>query len=212
MAAAPAPVPSPGEPPSGTDGQTEPSVHAGSLALNAARAMAKSLDELNRSLGEDLPAPLRMGIGIHVGPVIVGEMGYGRAKSLTAIGDAVNTASRLEGLTKAYGVEMLVEIEAVAVIDDCRIVSPALAHARPRLTAAFRSAGLPAGQLHWLESLDGDTAEFLNDADEVVETGALTGRRHVAFLKIPATIAASCAFMLPAATPPRVRTWSACSR
>ena len=77
-------------------------------ALNAARAMAESLDELNRSLGEDLPTPLRMGIGIHVGPVIVGEMGYGRAKSLTAIGDAVNTASRLEGLTKEFGAQLVV--------------------------------------------------------------------------------------------------------
>lgn len=77
-------------------------------ALAAARAMAESLDELNRSLGEDLPAPLRMGIGIHVGPVIVGEMGYGRAKSLTAIGDAVNTASRLEGLTKEFGASLVV--------------------------------------------------------------------------------------------------------
>ncbi len=77
-------------------------------ALNAAQAMAESLDELNRSLGEDLPAPLRMGIGIHVGPVIVGEMGYGRAKSLTAIGDAVNTASRLEGLTKEFGAQLVV--------------------------------------------------------------------------------------------------------
>ena len=77
-------------------------------ALNAAHAMAESLEELNRSLGEDLPAPLRMGIGIHVGPVIVGEMGYGRAKSLTAIGDAVNTASRLEGLTKEFGAQLVV--------------------------------------------------------------------------------------------------------
>ncbi len=77
-------------------------------ALIAARAMAESLEELNRSLGEDLPSPLRMGIGIHVGPVIVGEMGYGRAKSLTAIGDAVNTASRLEGLTKEFGAQLVV--------------------------------------------------------------------------------------------------------
>ena len=77
-------------------------------ALAAAHLMAERLEELNHSLGEDLPAPLRMGIGIHVGPVIVGEMGYGRAKSLTAIGDAVNTASRLEGLTKEFGAQLVV--------------------------------------------------------------------------------------------------------
>ena len=48
-----------------------------------------------------------MGIGIHAGPVIVGEMGYGHATSLTAIGDAVNTASRLEALTKELGVQLV---------------------------------------------------------------------------------------------------------
>ncbi len=82
-------------------------------ALAAARGMSVQLDELNRALADDLPAPLRMGIGIHVGPAIVGEMGYGRAKSLTAVGDAVNTASRLEGLTKEFGAQLVVS-DAVA--------------------------------------------------------------------------------------------------
>ncbi len=82
-------------------------------ALRAARAMGEALDRLNHELAADLPEPLRMGIGIHVGPAILGEMGYGRTKSLTAIGDAVNTASRLEGLTKEFGVQLVVS-EAVA--------------------------------------------------------------------------------------------------
>ena len=41
----------------------------------------------------------RIGIGIHCGPAIIGEMGYGGGAAITAIGDAVNTASRLEKLT-----------------------------------------------------------------------------------------------------------------
>ncbi|MEQ8355826.1 MAG: adenylate/guanylate cyclase domain-containing protein [Kiloniellaceae bacterium] len=77
-------------------------------ALDAARRMAQSLEELNRSLASDLPDPLRIGIGLHSGAVIVGEMGYGRATSLTAIGDAVNTASRLESLTKEYSAQLIV--------------------------------------------------------------------------------------------------------
>jgi adenylate cyclase len=83
-------------------------------ALAAARLMSGGLAELNSSLGAELDSPLRIGIGIHCGPVIVGEMGYGRAAAITAIGDAVNTASRLEGLTKTYECELVVSDETVA--------------------------------------------------------------------------------------------------
>ena len=69
-------------------------------ALAAARLMSERLAELNQSLVEELGDPLRIGIGIHVGPAIVGEMGYRNATSLTAIGDAVSTASRLQEMAK----------------------------------------------------------------------------------------------------------------
>jgi adenylate cyclase len=81
--------------------------------LAAARLMSERLAELNRSLEEELDRPLRIGIGIHCGPVIVGEMGYGSAAAITAIGDAVNTASRLEELTKEFECELVVSEETV---------------------------------------------------------------------------------------------------
>ncbi len=77
-------------------------------ALAAARAMGERLAALNAELAPDLPAPLRIGIGLHYGPAIVGEMGYGRATGVTAIGDTVNTASRLEALTKEHAVQLVV--------------------------------------------------------------------------------------------------------
>jgi adenylate cyclase len=82
-------------------------------ALAAARLMSERLGELNESLGTELDQPLRIGIGIHCGPVIVGEMGYGNAVAITAIGDAVNTASRLENLTKTYDCELVVSEDTV---------------------------------------------------------------------------------------------------
>jgi adenylate cyclase len=88
-------------------------------ALSAARRMSERLLEINASLKHDLARPLRMGIGIHSGSVIVGEMGYGHAVSITAIGDAVNTASRLEAMTKDLSAQLVVSdpVAAYAGID-----------------------------------------------------------------------------------------------
>jgi len=86
---------------------------ASRAALDAARLMSERLGELNRSLGGELDQPLRIGIGIHIGPTIIGEMGYGSTVAMTAIGDAVNTASRLETLTKTYGCQLVVSEETV---------------------------------------------------------------------------------------------------
>ena len=80
-------------------------------ALEAARRMSLALDDLNEALSGDLDIPLRIGIGLHAGPSIVGEMGYERATQLTAIGDVVNTASRLETMTKEFAVELVVSQE-----------------------------------------------------------------------------------------------------
>jgi adenylate cyclase len=82
-------------------------------ALTAARLMSERLVELNQSLRAELAEPLRIGIGLHAGPAIVGEMGYGSASAITAIGDAVNTASRLEGLAKEYAAELVVSADVI---------------------------------------------------------------------------------------------------
>jgi adenylate cyclase len=77
-------------------------------ALAAAKDMSERMEALNHAFAHDIPEPLRIGIGIHTGPAIVGEMGYGTAVTVTAVGDSVNTASRMEALTKTYGCELVI--------------------------------------------------------------------------------------------------------
>lgn len=82
-------------------------------ALAATAAMSRVLHELNQTLQNDLDEPLRIGVGVHVGSVIVGEMGYSDTTSVTAIGDAVNVASRLEPMTKEFAAEAVVSNEVL---------------------------------------------------------------------------------------------------
>ncbi len=81
-------------------------------AIKAARAMGGVLDGLNQSLQDELPAPLQIGIGLNTGPVVLGRIGAGHrtdaAARITALGETVNTASRLEGLTKQLEVQVVV--------------------------------------------------------------------------------------------------------
>jgi adenylate cyclase len=80
-------------------------------ALSAARAMVDQVAVLSQSMAEDIIEPLRIGIGIHCGPAVVGRMGYGSAIHVTAIGDTVNVASRLQDATKEYGCHLVISEE-----------------------------------------------------------------------------------------------------
>lgn len=77
-------------------------------AIEATWEMGRELDQLNARLAAELNEPLRIGIGLHCGDAIVGRMGYKHTSQLTAIGDAVNTAARLEALTKEHGAQLLI--------------------------------------------------------------------------------------------------------
>jgi adenylate cyclase len=106
-------------------------------ALRAAGAMIARVGEVSRSFGADLGAPLRLGIGIHVGPAVVGEMGYGGTSYLTAVGDTVHVASRLEALTKEYQCDLVVSEQ---VMDRAGVEAPG--YPRHELTVRNREAPL----------------------------------------------------------------------
>lgn len=87
-------------------------------AVSCAREMLSALSELNLSRAREGLDPLRAGIGVHSGPVVAGSIGAGDRLEFTVIGDAVNTAARLEGMTKEAGVSLLVTAATVDRLAD----------------------------------------------------------------------------------------------
>ncbi len=81
-------------------------------AVHAALYMQAELERFNRTLSPDLPR-LAAGVGVHAGPVVKGLVGSPQKRSVTVLGDTVNTASRLEGMTKPLGSRCLVSGEVV---------------------------------------------------------------------------------------------------
>jgi class 3 adenylate cyclase/hemoglobin-like flavoprotein len=87
-----------------TDRTTHPCVDA----VNAAVEMMQNLTKVNAYLGSHLEHQFHIGVGIHYGSVVVGELGYQERRQFTAIGDVVNTAARLEAAAKLNEATILI--------------------------------------------------------------------------------------------------------
>jgi class 3 adenylate cyclase len=81
--------------------------------LNAAIAQLKEVGRYNADRQQRGEAPLQIGIGIHTGPVMLGTVGETQRMQLDLFSDAVNVAARLEGLSKLYGVPLIMSTEAL---------------------------------------------------------------------------------------------------
>jgi class 3 adenylate cyclase/CHASE2 domain-containing sensor protein len=99
-------------------GAPKPQDNPAPAAFHAAREMLARLAEINIELKRDGIAPIAIGIGMHVGDAVVGLVGSTTRHEYTAIGDAVNVASRLESLTKETGFALVCSRRMREYLDD----------------------------------------------------------------------------------------------
>lgn len=134
----------------------------------AALGMRRALVELNTGWRKESRMTLGMGVGINHGEALAGNIGSGDRADLTVIGDAVNLASRLEALTRQYGVDLLVGEAAEALIrDDFHLRSVARVQVKGKTIPVAVSTLLCAKGddfdpelLKWLQDYEEGIAQF----------------------------------------------------
>jgi adenylate cyclase len=116
-----------------TFGVPDPASDDAIRALACARAMLAEVERWNDERSRRGQAAIEIGVGLHHGPVVMGDIGSERSMAFTVVGDTVNTASRLQGVTRDLG---------------CGVVASEALMAKARDTAgdisvvdAFRSVG-----------------------------------------------------------------------
>lgn len=112
-------------------------------AVRASISMRIRLAEFNKArkaLGKN---EIKIGMGLHTGELIAGNIGSNERMEYTVIGDTVNTASRIESLTKEFGTDMLISDAAYQLVKDKVIVEPVSAKVKGKADAvkAFKVKG-----------------------------------------------------------------------
>jgi adenylate cyclase len=107
-------------------GVLEPQLSDPARALRCAQAMLKACDSWNVERERAGLPMMTMGIGLHCGPAVLGDIGDERAMAFTAIGDTINSASRLQNLTRDLKCRLVVSrqmIEAVGLSGDAEAMT-----------------------------------------------------------------------------------------
>lgn len=88
--------------------ETRDAASSARAGLRAVQGIGAALDAFNAQMQDEGSEPIAIGIGLHLGDVVIGEIGATGNAPRTLIGDTVNTASRLESKTKELGVQLLI--------------------------------------------------------------------------------------------------------
>jgi adenylate cyclase len=118
-------------------------------ALEAAVLIEMRLARMNDRMRYELQEPISIGIGIHTGTVILGELGYREHSHLTAIGESVHVAARLQDLTKEYKALLVVSDDVLKVAN-----VPAVGLPSHEVRVRGRDTPLTIHSIEKLDSLD----------------------------------------------------------
>ncbi len=134
-------------------GVPEPNGNDAAAAMRCAARMIAALDVWNGERKQQGEMPLAFGIGLNWGPAVIGDVGSAQILSFTVIGDTVNTASRLQGLTRSLNTPLVV---AEAIVDAINAVPPAdaaelLAGLREHGEQTLRGRSAPVRVWTWLD-------------------------------------------------------------
>jgi adenylate cyclase len=130
-------------------------------ALRAIEDIAQALEGFNATLAREGQSAVAIGIGAHLGDVVLGEIGAAGQAPRTLIGDTVNTASRLEGVTKEHKVQAFVSAPLLHAAGEA--VPPAHLHA---LELRGVSGALPAWPVRDASDMSAQLARFRETAAE----------------------------------------------
>jgi adenylate cyclase len=161
-------------------------------AVRAAQAMRRKLAELNRGWESEASAagksfePVKIGIGINTGECVVGNFGSQEHFDYSLLGDPVNLASRLEGLGKVYGVDLVIGEETAARLDDPELIEIDLVAVKGK-TQAGRVYTLPPEEIEEAQFIDRHSAllrayrrQDWAAALRLLDDGLLAAARHLA--------------------------------
>ena len=132
-----------------TFGTPHPGPRDAANAVACARAMAASVDVWNEerhAAGQEL---IRIGIGAHFGPVVLGDIGSNRTLEFAVVGDTVNVASRLEGLTRALQATAVISEDLYRQAGREGFEAEALREFEPGEPQRLRNRSEPVGILFW---------------------------------------------------------------
>jgi adenylate cyclase len=159
-------------------------------AVRAAQAMRRKLAELNREWEAEAAyqvfLPVRFGIGINTGECVVGNFGSEAHFDYSLLGDPVNLASRLEGLGKVYGIDLIIGEETAASLDDPALLELDLVAVKGK-SQAGRIFTLPPERVEGEEFVDEHSAlltayrrQDWTAALHLLDDSRLAAARHLA--------------------------------